>query len=104
MQTVQDSLKSRQPALDSINGNMTRYRRESKADEGQVPKELEDKVKLLNEDWSKIASLAASLFAAKIKPRKAEEDLIVEVQQTTEESAYKADWGLGRNTLLVIHF
>ena len=103
MQTVQDSLKSRQPALDSINGNMTRYRRESKADGGQVPKELEDKVKLLNEDWSKIASLAASLFAAKIKPRKAEEDLIVEVQQTTEESAYKADWGLGRNTLLVIH-
>lgn len=82
---------------------MTSFRRDSKNDGSHVPKELEDKVKLLNEDWSKIASLAANLFAAKIKPRKeVEEEVLREARQTTEESAVGVEWLAGTNESIQI--
>lgn len=82
LQIVQESLKSRQPKLDSINESMARYRRESKLDGNQVPKTLEVKAKALNEDWIRIASLTAKLFAARVTPRKVvEESVQVEVKQ-----------------------
>lgn len=82
--TVQESLKSRQPKLDSINESMARYRRESKLDGNQVPKPLEAKVKGLNDDWSHIASLTADMFAARVRsPRKLVEETVVEVNQHT---------------------
>lgn len=78
-QTVQESLKSRQPKLDVINESMARYRRESKLDGNQVPKPLEIKAKALNDDWSRIASLTAKLFAIRVTPRKPVEDTTVPV-------------------------
>lgn len=67
--TIQESMKSRQPKLDAINENMARYRRESKLDGNQVPKSLEVKVKELNDNWSRIASLTANMFARLRSPR-----------------------------------
>ena len=69
LQTIQESMKSRQPKLDAINENMARYRRESKLDGNQVPKSLEVKVKELNDNWSRIASLTANMFARLRSPR-----------------------------------
>jgi len=60
---------------------MARYRRESKLDGNQVPKPLEVKAKALNDDWSRIASLTAKLFAARVTPRKTVDETVVEVKQ-----------------------
>ena len=60
---------------------MARYRRESKLDGNQVPKPLEIKAKALNDDWSRIASLTAKLFAAGVTPRKPVEEIVVEEKQ-----------------------
>ena len=95
---MQESLKSRQPNLDTINENMARFRRNSKLDGNQVPKPLEDKVKALNDDWSQIASLTANLFAARVKPRKVVEDTVVEVAQqqpVQTEVSILEDWREG---------
>ena len=80
-------MKSRQPKLDSINESMARYRRESKLDGNQVPKSLEVRVKSLNEDWSRIASLTANLFArGRSARRQVEEPVIEEVKQRSVEA------------------
>ena len=60
---------------------MARYRRESKLDGNQVPKPLEIKAKALNDDWIRIASLTAKLFAARVTPRKPVEDTVVKEEQ-----------------------
>ena len=57
---------------------MARYRRESKLDGNQVPKSLEVKVKSLNDDWRRIASLTADLFDKRVRsPRKVVEDSVI---------------------------
>lgn len=101
---VQESLKSRQPKLDTINENMARYRRESKLDGNQVPKSLEVKVKSLNDDWSRIASLTADLFDKRVRsPRKVVEDsVIVEENVGTVQAeaplTIVEDWKEGRSS------
>ena len=99
-QNVQESLKSRQPKLDVINESMARYRRESKLDGNQVPKPLEIKAKALNDDWIRIASLTAKLFAARVTPRKPVEDTVVEVKQRTVHAGVPLimeDWREGND-------
>ena len=74
-------MKSRQPKLDAVNENMARYRRESKLDGNQVPKSLEVKVKELNYNWSRIASLTANMFARLRSPPRVLEETVVKADQ-----------------------
>lgn len=98
---MQESLKSRQPKLDSINESMARYRRESKLDGNQVPKSLEGKVKSLNDDWSHIASLTAELFRMRVRParRPVGEPVIEEAKQRSVQAEVSVasvdDWKEG---------
>ena len=79
---------------------MARYRRESKLDGNQVPKPLEIKAKALNDDWIRIASLTAKLFAARVTPRKVVEEIAV---GSIERSVHAGvplimeDWREGNN-------
>ena len=79
---------------------MARYRRESKLDGNQVPKPLEIKAKTLNDDWIRIASLTAKLFAAGVTPRKPVEDTVVDVKQRTVHAGVPLimeDWREGND-------
>ena len=100
-QSVQESLKSRQPKLDGINESMARYRRESKLDGNQVPKPLEIKAKALNDDWIRIASLTAKLFAARVTPRKQviEETVVEGIQRSVHAGVplIMEDWREGND-------
>ena len=87
-----------------MNESMARYRRESKLDGNQVPKPLEVKVKALNDDWSRIASLTANLFAARVKPRKVVEETVVESKQRSVHAGVPLimeDWREGNGKFLV---
>lgn len=82
---------------------MARYRRESKLDGNQVPKPLEVKVKALNDDWSRIASLTANLFAARVKPRRVTEEIVTEVKQQSVHVGIPLiieDWREGKQKFL----
>ena len=82
---------------------MARYRRESKLDGNQVPKPLEVKVKALNDDWSRIASLTANLFAARVKPRRVTEEIVTEVKQQSDHVGIPLiieDWREGKQKFL----
>ena len=76
---------------------MARYRRESKLDGNQVPKPLEIKAKALNNDWSRIASLTAKLFAAGVTPRKAAEETVVERPVHAGVPLIMEDWREGND-------
>ena len=82
---------------------MARYRRESKLDGNQVPKPLEVKAKTLNDDWSRIASLTAKLFAARVTPRKVVEETVVMLKQPSVHAGVPLimeDWGEGNDKCL----
>ena len=81
---------------------MARYRRESKLDGNQVPKPLEVKAKALNDDWSRIASHTAKLFAARVTPRKVVEETVVEAEQRSVHAGIPLiieDWKEGKEQI-----